>query len=292
MAESTGGKTEVALPSYLQQYQNTGSGETDSLASASISIPRISLRGRQFRFIEGGEEIEKRNDFIDVIVLGVDPEPGKFVKTYYASGYTSGSSEPPTCASDDGIRPSAWISEPQNDLCASCPQNRFGSATSRTGKPSKACRDSKRLWVVRADDPKGVEGTVYGLNITVMSLKALSEYGRKLKVHNVPLHFAITRFTMVDSEFPQLSFDCVGFVKEEEVQTVLQVTEKKAWKLFTSAGLALAAPDQAPMSSLPGLPAGGIPAHVQQAAPNTNPPIEGQATKAADSKPGDVLSEW
>ena len=50
-------QTLPAVPEYLKAYMAQPNTEADSLASSSISIPRISLRGRKFRLIEGGEGI-------------------------------------------------------------------------------------------------------------------------------------------------------------------------------------------------------------------------------------------
>lgn len=255
--------TAVAIPEYLKQFSGQQQGEVDSLASASISVPRVSLRGRQFRFVENGEEVFKANDNVDVIVLGVDPEAGRNTKVYYDKPYVSGSNEPPTCASHDGVRPSAWVQKPQHATCADCPKNQFGSATSRTGKPSKACRDSKTLWVRRAADNRPNPVT-YGLNVTVSSLGALAEYGRKLKSHNVPITLAVTRMTMVDSEFPQLDFACVAFASETDAPKLMALAAEKPWKIFQVSSLQVLG---APMES--GNPAAlpsAVPAHVQAAA--------------------------
>ena len=76
-----------------------------------------------------------------------------------------------------------------------------------SGKPSKACKDSKRIWLKRADK---LDGPTYGMNITVSSLPAFAEYGRRLMANNVPFHLAVTQLTMADAEFPQVAFDIVG----------------------------------------------------------------------------------
>lgn len=257
-----------ALPDYIKNNAGSSSSDVDSMASASSSVPRMSLRGRTFRFIENGEETFKTTNPVDVIILGVEPEAGRFIKTYYEKGYTPNSNEPPTCASDDGIRPAIWVTKKQANDCMSCSKNVFGSATSPNGKPTKACRDAKRLWLVRAEDPNGADGTIYGLNASVSSLKALSEYGRKLKANNVPLSLAITRLTMADAEYPQLEFECVGFVKEEQVQVNLKKSEERPWKLNISAGLALAGSESqsTPTAALPI----AVPEHVKTTASNVD----------------------
>lgn len=273
------------IPEYLKALQDAG-GDAANMAASSVSIPRISLRGRQFRFMEGGNEILKKSDFIDVIVLGVEPQGPLMIKTYYEKGYVPNSSEPPTCASDDGIRPSAWVTKKQSDNCAGCNWNQFGSATSPSGKPSKKCRDSKRMWLARADEQKPLEQrTVYGLNVTVMSLKAFADYGRTLLAHNITNQaMAITRLTMVDAEYPQLAFNCVGFITQEQVEPVKMLTEKKPWRMLTSAGLALAAPDD---TSKPLALPGAVPNYVQE--------VQTKNSGAAPTEPVDtdtIVNKW
>lgn len=266
------------IPDYLKAFVNQQSADSDSMASASTSIPRVSLRGKKFRFLEGGEEIFTQNDNVDVVILGVTPEAGLFVKTYYAAGYTGqADTSPPTCASDDGRRPSPWITEPQSQNCATCEKNRFGSAKSRAGKPAKACRDSKRLWVAL---PSNIEGTVYALQVPVTSLKELAEYGREFKsMGNVPIASAITTIHMDDdSEFPMLSFKCAGFLPEDQGKIAMERNESKTWMLMQVTGSpALGAPPQqqalpaaseAPAGTVASAPAGSTPETVNDALKN------------------------
>lgn len=220
---------ELAIPQHLQKYQQLApSTDASSLASASISIPRISLRGRKFRLIEGGEEIRKPSEELRCVILAVEPGPGLFTKTYYEGTYQSGDSAPPTCASSDGIAPDPWVTNPQAQKCAACPKNMFGSATSRSGKKAKACRDSKRLWVAL---PENINGTVYALGVPVTSLKAVSELGRKIQAHGIPLASVIVKITMEDSEFPQLQFDVEGFLPEADFNQALIRSNERDWDL-------------------------------------------------------------
>ena len=224
-------KKEIAkastVPSYLQDYA-TSKADAESLASASISIPRISLRGRRFRLILDGEEIRKPSDTLEVVVLAVEPGPNLFTKTWYANGYTSGDTAPPDCASSNGINPDGGVSQPQNATCATCKQNMFGSATSLNGKKAKACRDSKRLWVVLPDD---IDGPVYALTIPVTSLKALAEYGKEVMRQGFPLSVIVTQLEMEDSEYPKLTFSNGGFLEEAEGRQAIARNTARDWDI-------------------------------------------------------------
>jgi len=191
-----------------------------------MSIPRISLKGRKFRLIEGGEEVRKPSDEIFVVILAVEPGAGLMQKTYYKAGYVSGSSAPPDCSSTNGITPDTFVTDPVAPKCAACPMNVFGSATSTNGKKTKACRDSKRLWVV---EPDKMDGTVYALNVPVSSLKAMAEYGSMLSRQGIPAAAVITKLSMADSEFPQIQFDLLGFLEEEILVKAMDRHEQQDW---------------------------------------------------------------
>lgn len=252
--------------------------DATSMASSSNSIPRVSLRGREFRFVENGEEVAKFRDYIDVIICGVEPAGSLMVKTWYEKGYQPGNKEPPSCASDDGISPAGWVQNRQSQTCRTCPKNVFGSATSPNGKATKACRDSKRIWIKLAAgnllngkpyapcEAPFKERQLYGMGVTVASLKAFSEHGRLLTSLGQGPAVCVTRITMMDTEFPQVKFDLQAWLGMEDTKLSLETAIERPWRLYTSAGLALAAPDDTgSLAKLPGsLPA--IPPHLQKGA--------------------------
>lgn len=238
--------TAVAVPDYMKQFMQQNQADTQSAAAASISVPRLSFRGKRFRWIEDGNETLVKDLTVDVIILGVEPEAGRMIKTYYEKAYQSGDSEPPTCSSSDGIRPDSWVSTPQARTCAECKFNVFGSATSQSGGKAKACKDGKRLWVSKQEDPT----KPFGLNVPVTSLKNLSEYGKFIARNQYPLAMVITELGLDDdSEFPKLLFKHKGFVAEEHVNEVIQLNTERPWRLqFASTPML---PDGHQQSALP-----------------------------------------
>jgi len=221
----------MVMPSYMQNTQVAD--DANSIASASLSIPRMSLKGKKFRFIEGGEE-SSRYDSVKVVILAVEPDAGHFIKTFYAGAYNPNDTAPPDCSSSNGIAPDSWVNDPQSPRCNTCPKNVFGSATSTSGKKAKACRDAKRLWVAKEGE---VDGTVFGLNIPVTSLRSLADYGMYVKKNNFPLAGIVTELTMdEEAEFPQLIFQHVGFLPEEDFNTSLARNQEKDWMLNIPAG--------------------------------------------------------
>lgn len=270
-------KTDVAIPDYLKQYMSTNSSkDADSMASASVSVPRISLKGKKFQFMNGDDE-SKKTDEIHVVILGVDPEGGRMIKTFYANGYNPNDTAPPDCSSSDGVAPDAWVNNPVSTNCAGCQKNVFGSATSATGKKTKACRDAKRLWVVKVDD---IGGVVFGLNVPVTSLKAMSEYGREIRGAGIPLSAVVTKLTMdEDAEFPQLIFERVGFLNEEHGMQAMERNESRDWMANINLRAALPAP------------AGGKPERLQSKAVSADA-IDGEARVVDAGSVDEAAKDW
>lgn len=264
-----------AVPAYLQKFMDQGgSKDADSMAAASVSVPRISLKGKKFQFINGDDE-SKKTEEIHVIILGVDPEGGRMIKTFYASGYNPTDTSPPDCSSSDGIKPDNWVQNPVSQSCNGCQKNVFGSATSPSGKKTKACRDAKRLWVVKPDE---VESTVYGLNVPVTSLKDMAEYGKEIRSAGIPLSAVITRIFMdEESEFPQIHFQRVGFLNEETGLKAIERNESRDWMSSINLRNALPAPERREQQKLPTV---------------DSSIIDGEATNVTASSVDDVAKNW
>lgn len=221
--------TPLAIPDYLKKYMvpaGAPATEADALVSSSMSLPRLSLRAKKFRWMLEGDEIKAEPE-THVVILGVDPGPGKFIKTYYDGPYNPGDTSPPTCSSSDGVRPDPWVTTMQNDICATCPKNAFGSATGRGGKKAKACRDAKRLWVT---PPDAIQDTVFALQTPVTSLKNLSDLGKMIKETGLPMSAAVVKLTMEDDEsFPVINFAIAGWLHQEHGELAITRNEKKDW---------------------------------------------------------------
>jgi hypothetical protein len=272
----------------------------NSMAAASNSVPRISLAGKQFKLIESGETVAKFAEFLDVVMVGVEPDQGRMIKTFYAKKYDPNSKEPPDCSSDDGIAPAPWVTNKQNPTCSNCPKNQFGSATSPSGKATKACRDSKRVWLKLAEGniamgtggkpyevPAFSERTLYGMNVTVASLKAFSDHGKMLIGMGQGPAVCVTRLTMADTDYPQLDFKLQAWLGVEDAPLSLELAEKKPWKVqYKNAGLALAGGDGAEIrrNALPTSVA-TVPDHLKQAASPAPSPIQGDVVDATPAPP-------
>jgi len=205
--------TNIQIPAHLSAKIGQPSALSQSLASGisgGVSFPRISLKGSRFRIVEDGTETVLDTTSLDVIIVGANP---KLSKTYYAKEWNK-DSEPaaPDCYSLDGIRPHPESEAPQNDLCASCPHNAWGSKVTPNGQQVKACSDQKRLAIVAADDP---DGPIYLLQVTPSALKGLNAYHKELSMRGIPAEIVKTKISFdTDASYPKLKFGFGGFIDE------------------------------------------------------------------------------
>ena len=199
----------VGVPSVL------GAALTGGLSSGQ-SFPRISIKSSRFRIVEGDTETVLDSTTLDVVIVGANP---RLSKTWYAKQWDANAeSSAPDCFSLDGIGPDPESTDPQNDMCASCPQNAWGSKVTPTGQQVKACSDNKRLAVVAADDPSG---PVYLLSVTPAALKGLNQYQKELSVRGIPPEIVKTRVSFdTDASFPKLKFTFGGFL-DADVQEIV-----------------------------------------------------------------------
>lgn len=199
----------VGVPSVL------GAALTGGLSSGN-SFPKISIKASRFRIKEGDTETVLESTTLDVVIVGANP---RLSKTWYAKAWDK-DAEPvaPDCFSLDGVSPDPEATDPQNDLCASCPQNAWGSKVTDSGQQIKACSDRKRLAVVAADDPSG---PIYLLEVTPAALKGLNQYQKELSVRGIPPEIVKTRVSFdTDASFPKLKFTFGGFLDADVQQVV------------------------------------------------------------------------
>jgi len=209
----------MQVPAHLAGRVGVPSALAASLTgglSSGNSFPRISIKGARFRIVEGDTETVLESTAMDAVIVGANP---RLSKTWYAKQWDK-DAEPtgPDCFSLDGIGPDPESTAPQNDLCASCPQNAWGSKITPSGQQIKACSDNKRLAVVAADD---ASGPVYLLSVTPAALKGLNQYQKELSVRGIPPEIVKTRVSFdTDASFPKLKFTFGGFLDAETQQVV------------------------------------------------------------------------
>jgi hypothetical protein len=203
----------VSVPDYIK---NAGQSElTKSLLSGNTRIKRISIRGKRFRLVVGGEEIATRQDnFLDVIIVNVAKD---YNRQYYAGVYDSkAEATAPTCWSADSRKPHHSVERPLHHNCQDCPMNVKGSGSGNT----KACRIKRRLAVTLATD---IDGGVYMLELAATSVfgtgdkdhMPFDQYANIVGSQGFSVDRVVTRVTFDDdADQPKLTFGAVGFPAE------------------------------------------------------------------------------
>lgn len=198
------------LPAHLAHRQSRNLA-AQAIGGINAGSPaHISIAGNRFTLVDdAGNEKPIQFLHLDVCVIDANAAVSKIFFDPRVPFEPGGdNSNPPICWSDNGIGASAQASQPQNASCQLCPQNAWGSATSKaTGKPTKACNDVKKVAVI----VPGMD-MVFLLRIPPASLKNWGKYCNTLAGHGVDLPDAITRLEFESQGI--LKFTPMGYVDE------------------------------------------------------------------------------
>ena len=232
------------IPAYLKRGSVDASAFT---AGVSAGFPYLSIKGKVWTVVRDGERKVVANPkdpdspatAVQIVLLNANPH---LSKVYYKDGYEDGSTEKPTCFSNDGIRPSDESVQKQCKTCAACPHNVWGSGG---GGKGKACSDSRRVAVARADaldDPML-------LRIPPASLKTLREHAETVARHGIPLNAVITKVSFDPAEAtPRLLFTPESMLEEDYFYKAEEVA--KSDQVQQIIGLA-SGPSEAPVPAAP-----------------------------------------
>jgi hypothetical protein len=227
--------TDLQLPAHLLNRANRGIAAQLALSLPSGAQPYLSIEGNRFTLYDaaGNERQVGAMDpqvgmYVDVVVADSNPHISKI---YYGRPYDKNlEGVMPKCFSDNGIGPSSRSPEPQHATCNGCPNNEWGSETSRlTGKGIKACSDKQNLAIV----VPGQGEMVFLLRVPAASLKHLGKYiqelggisagGRKVDICDV-----ITRIFFHKDANGILGFSAAGWVDAASQAIADKAYESKA----------------------------------------------------------------
>ena len=167
--------TDISIrPAYLDQL-----APPDAFAETIgfVRPPRISMLNDRFNVLdENGDAVLPPSLQLQVILLWEND-----TRIYYPAGeYEPDSAVPPSCYSDDKIRPSENAMQPQHSTCAGCPRA-VRDQPSFNGKTTvSACKERFKLAVLVA----GAKGKVFLLDIGPASRRAYGAYRNLLKHHH------------------------------------------------------------------------------------------------------------
>ena len=215
----------MVVPSYLRPSVLT---DAATAGIGGVQHPRLSIRASRFRIMEdGGEEVLDTLALM-LVIVGANPA---ISKDFYANVFSEDDAAAPDCWSNNGVVPDVSVTHPQNNLCASCPKNAWGSKITPKGKETKACADRKRLAVVSSDD---IDGTVYELTVTPSALKNLNEYVNELRRRNLPLEGVITKVSFdPNASYPLLVFSFAGILQQAQYESAYVVANSDEIKQIT-----------------------------------------------------------
>lgn len=276
---------ESTLPAFLQGDAAAAAAAAE-IMSGGLGFPVMSIKGKTWTIVrsderklltkpdEDGEEQPVRS--IEVVILRGNVRDSK---TYYATGYVEGSTEKPTCYSNDGVAPAADAAEPQSAKCATCAHNQWGSRVSEDGQTKgKACSDVRRLAIAAP----GMLNDPMLLRVPPASLKAMSQYGDQLKKRNLAPFQVITKLGFAaEVSNPQLTFRPIGFVTEAMYKDILEARESDVVMNIVGQS-STPAPAAPPAPAVPDKPAPAKPKAAEPApAKAAETPKKAPAKKAA-----------
>lgn len=213
------------VPAHILNPEAAAKANEDALAGISMGFPpSIKSKLGKFRLVDGAgdETVMKAKDLVEgeYLTMVVLRARKPYEKIFYAAAYDPSQSEgkAPDCQSFDGEKPDSSVAEPQSKVCASCPQNAFGSGRNSNGEPTKgkACRDLKVLATF-------CKGGIYRFAINPGSLKNWGAYVSALSQRGISLGNVKTLVGFSDDDANIMTFQFGGFL---DVDVIQKLSEK------------------------------------------------------------------
>lgn len=212
-------------------YHNPNAGRLGDGISAGYPI--VGYKGGKWTIKYNGTThlITRADDgtpaaALNVIIIEAAPHKSK---TFYKQ-WVDGSTEPPDCASFDGVTPDAGVKAQQAQTCALCSRNKL-ILNPQTGKKMTECRDHKRLAIyLLPADTKRILGetleTVAFLRVPAASLAALRDMGDQTERMGLPFYTYVTQITFVPEEsYPKMVFKAVKKLTSKEAPMIKKLIE-------------------------------------------------------------------
>jgi len=219
---------EDQLPAEIQDQLAEQSAE--NMEGVQPRLPKVQMptgRGKEFSVEQHADEDLETKKITGIMLYQTSSN------AYWSEPFGGGGeSVLPDCASHDGVTPSSQYPNLQSTTCASCPHNKFGSARDPHGnkRPGKACRNVKRVVILRVDDP-----TIPALlNVPPSSIKVFDDYMVLLRKKKRPYYTVATSITLATEknrdgiEYPHLQFEIAGFINDKE-QLASLMEDKERW---------------------------------------------------------------
>ena len=278
-----------AMSQVFGSHTNNDNDELGSGISGGYAV--MGYRGKVWAIKHQGKELPLLRDdgdgprgSIEVVII---KSAAPISKIFYDGGYKDGSSEAPTCWSANGVTPDASVQNKQNPTCAGCPKNAWGSRITESGKPGKACADSRRLAIVPLGDiPNELYGGPMLLRVPAASLKDLKAYGDTLNSYGYKYFAVATRISFDAKEaYPKFVFGAIRPLTDDEARQVMELRDDKRVATLLNETVEAMPQQQEAASAAPSIfeqpAAAPAPAPKQEAAPAPKAAAPKAAAKAA-----------
>jgi len=146
-----------------------------------------------------------------------------FANEYYEGAYDKNNPSGPVCwaLSEDGekMAPHKNSADKQDDACADCPMNEWGSGAEDKGnkRGRKACKQGVRVALVHSDDIEdgdaAAEAVIGWIPLPPTSVKPFNEYMDKLSELGRPMYSVVTEFSF-DEDF---NYSVVNYAIDEKL---------------------------------------------------------------------------
>ncbi|MCR4302276.1 MAG: hypothetical protein NUV51_11735 [Sulfuricaulis sp.] len=277
----------LTLPAHLQSPDIIAQIAAANAAAAggvrAGGFPTISIKANRFAIKDGDETMPLMSPpaapgqpalpmgLLEVVVVDANPA---LSHTYYEGEWVEGENKEPDCRSANGVTPDADVATKQAAVCATCPKYAWGSAISKlSGKPIRACHDSKQLAVVPAGD---LTYKMLGLQIKAGSLKNWGTYIQALSGRGYGVSTLVTNVTFDQTSNGVLQFTFNRFLTEAEFIKVNERAKGDDVRLIVSQSRSIA-PAVAMLPPPASLPAIGFapppPVYVAPVAPSAPPVV-------------------
>jgi hypothetical protein len=211
------------VASVFQGQQATG----DLSGGITGGYGLLKYRGKVWSIQHNGNSLNLMRDdgdgprgSVDVVVLNANPN---LSKTFYINGWDENNTNPPDCASANGIVPDQGVPHKQANACLACPRNAWGSAPN--GGKGKACGDHRRMAIVPLTDLRNETfGGPLLLRCPAASLQDLAAFESRYSALGYPYFTMGIKIGFDPAEsYPKFTFQAIRPLNDVEGTVVLEM---------------------------------------------------------------------
>lgn len=183
---------------------------------------------------------------VDIVIVKANAQ---LSKTWYENGWDENNTNPPDCASANGIVPDQGVPKKQSAVCQTCPKNAWGSDPK--GGKGKACGDHRRLAIVPLTDLRNeLFGGPMLLRCPAASLADLAAFDSRYESMGYPYFSMAVKVGFDPQEsFPKFTFQAIRPLSQNEGVVVMELRGSPETARVVSEGSAPVPAQVAPAGS-------------------------------------------